>query len=61
MMNPAQAGYDSVRVKTFYREARERVGALPGIVSVTWVSGPPFWHSPSRTILIEGRVQRKGF
>jgi predicted permease len=60
MMNPAQAGYDDVRVKTFYREARERVGALPGIVSVTWVSGPPFWHSPSRSILIEGRAQRKG-
>lgn len=54
MMNPTQAGYDPTRVKEFYRSARERVAALPGIVSVSWASGLPFWNGPSRSVEIEG-------
>ncbi len=56
--NPGQAGYDQARSEQFYREARERVSRVPGIVSMSWASNLPFWASPSRSILIEGQEQR---
>jgi len=59
LVDSRQAGYDEYRAKEFYREARERVAKLPGVASASWASGPPFWHSASRTIEIEGAEQRK--
>jgi putative ABC transport system permease protein len=59
MTSPEQAGYNETRVKEFYRVIRDRVSALPGIYSVAWASGLPFWNSPSRTVSIEGMEQRK--
>jgi len=59
MMNPAQAGYGDARVKEFYRVARERVANLPGVAAAAWASGLPFWNTPSRSILIEGAVERQ--
>jgi len=59
LVDPRQAGYDQTRAEEFYREARRRVGGLPGVALVSWASGPPFWHSASRTIEIEGSEQRK--
>jgi macrolide transport system ATP-binding/permease protein len=54
MMNPAQAGYGANRAKEFYRAAREKIAALPGVVSVSWASGMPFWNSASRPLVVEG-------
>jgi hypothetical protein len=54
MMNPTQAGYDPERVKEFYRATQERIASLPGVESVAWASGMPFWNSASRSVVIEG-------
>ena len=59
MMNPAQAGYGDARVKEFYRVARERVANLPGVAAASWASGLPFWSTPSRSVKIEGAVERQ--
>jgi predicted permease len=59
MMNPGQAGYSETRIKDFYRRTRERISTMPGIDSASWASGPPFWQSASRSILLEGAEQRK--
>ena len=57
MMNPEQAGYDKSRTQGFYRDARDRVAALPGIAQASWASNMPFWSSPSRGISVQGREQ----
>jgi len=57
-MDASQAGYDPTRVKEFYRLARERVSSLPGVASVSWASGMPFWNGPSRSVEIEGAEPR---
>jgi predicted permease len=54
MMSPAQAGYGPERVKEFYRAASEKIAALPGVTSVSWASGMPFWNSASHSVVIEG-------
>lgn len=59
MMNPAQAGYSPERVNEFYRATRERIASLPGVESVAWASGMPFWNSASRAVVIEGAETRK--
>ena len=59
MMNPSQAGYGETRVKDFYRAARERVATLPGVASVSWGSGLPFWRNASGSVAIEGMELRK--
>lgn len=59
MMNPAQAGYGRERVKEFYRETRERIAGLPGVESVAWASGMPFWNSASHAVVIEGAETRQ--
>jgi predicted permease len=48
-----QAGYDHARVRSFYRETRRRVEALPGVRSVTWASGLPFWNMPTHPVEVE--------
>ncbi len=58
MINAAQAGYDPPRVKEFYRLGRERVATLPGVASVSWASGMPFWNSSAHSIEIEGAAPR---
>lgn len=58
LVNPAQAGFGETRVKEFYREARERVAAMPGVASVSWSSGLPFWNTPGRSLVIQGVEQR---
>jgi predicted permease len=57
MMNPEQAGYNQARVKTFYRDLRQDLSKLPGITAASWASNLPFWSSPSRALVIEGREQ----
>jgi predicted permease len=58
MTNPG-ADHSETRAREFYRAARERVSSLPGVTSVSWSSGLPFWNNPSRSIVIEGTEQRK--
>lgn len=53
-MSPAQAGYGRDRAKQFYRTTRERIQNMPGVASVSWASGMPFWNSASRSLVIEG-------
>jgi len=36
---------------TYYREARDRVAALPGVRSVAWISGLPFGFDQGQTVL----------
>ena len=38
MLYPSQTGYDHARTENFYKQTRERVASVPGIVSVTWAS-----------------------
>lgn len=59
MINPTQAGYNHERAKEFYRAARERVQALPGVVTASWASGMPFWNSRSHAVIIQGAALRK--
>jgi macrolide transport system ATP-binding/permease protein len=59
MMNPIQAGYDTQRAKEFYRATRERIATLPGVASVSWASGMPFWNSASHFLVMEGAEPRK--
>jgi macrolide transport system ATP-binding/permease protein len=54
MLNPGQAGYDRTRVEQLYRTVKDRVGALPGVVSVSWASNLPLFGSPSRKLSIDG-------
>ncbi len=58
MMNPGQAGYDKSRTQAFYRDARNRVRALPGIAQASWASNMPFWSNPSRGISVQGQEQQ---
>ena len=59
MMNPEQAGYNQARTKVFYRDLRETLSHIPGVAAASWASNLPFWSSPSRPLLIEGREQLK--
>jgi len=59
MMNPEQIGYDTPRVKEFYREIRERVSSEPGVASASWASGLPFWNRASQSVRISGAGERE--
>jgi predicted permease len=59
MMNPGQAGYDHARTETFYREIRDRVSRMPGVVSMSWSSSLPFWARASRQVSTQGHEQLK--
>lgn len=59
MLNPEQAGYSAARLREFHREVVDRVGRIPGVAAVSWASNMPFWSSPSRGVLIEGREQQR--
>ncbi|MGA8028557.1 MAG: ABC transporter permease [Bryobacteraceae bacterium] len=58
MTNPGQAGYGKAQTKTFYKEVRERVEALPGVKSVAWSSNLPLWARIANGLQVEGREQR---
>jgi len=59
MMNPEQDGYSAARLRDFHRNVEDRVGRIPGVAAVSWASNLPFWSSPSRGVLIEGREQQR--
>jgi putative ABC transport system permease protein len=58
LTNTGQAGYSQAQTKQFYKDARARVAALPGIASVSWSSNLPLWSPVSNGLRIEGRPQR---
>ena len=58
MTNPGQAGYGPAQTKAFYREARQRIAAMPGVASVSWASNLPLWGRLAQGIEVEGRQQR---
>jgi predicted permease len=58
MTSPGQAGYKKPQAKAFYKDVRERVGALPGVKSVAWSSNLPLWARPTNGLVIEGRQKR---
>jgi predicted permease len=59
MLSPGQAGYDRTRTEQFYKQVRERVGAAPGISSLSWASNLPLWGRKDTGVVIEGQGQRK--
>ncbi len=59
MLSPGQAGYDRVRTEQFYKQVRDRLGAVPGIWSVSWASNLPLWGRKEVGLVIEGQEQRK--
>lgn len=58
LTNPGQAGYGRAQTKAFYKEARERVAAIPGVESVSWASNLPLWGQALSGFRVEGREQR---
>ena len=58
MTNPGQAGYGKSQTKVFYKDARERIARMPGVVSASWSSNLPLWNRLVNGIQIEGRQQR---
>ena len=59
MMNPEQTGYDTPRLKTFYRAVRERLSAEPDVAGASWASNLPFWNQPSQSVKISGADMQK--
>jgi len=59
MLYPGQVGYDRARTEQFYKQARDRIGSVPGISSVSWASNLPLWGRKETGALIEGQEQRK--
>jgi hypothetical protein len=58
MANPAQAGYNRAQSKQFYKDARERVAAIPGVETAAWASNLPLWARAVNGLRVEGRQQR---
>ncbi len=59
MLYPGQAGYNRSRTEQFFKNARDRVAATPGISSVTWASNLPLWGRKETGAVIEGQEQRR--
>jgi len=59
MLYPGQAGYDRARTEQFYKQARDRIGSVAGISSVSWASNLPLWGRKETGVVIEGQEQRK--
>lgn len=55
MTNAGQIGYREAQTRAFYKEARARVAALPGVESVSWSSNLPLWARSVSRLQIEGR------
>jgi predicted permease len=56
--HPGQAGYSEAQSRAFYRETRERVSAVPGVVTASWSANMPLWAQPVAGLQVEGRQQR---
>ncbi len=56
--NAGQAGYDKAQTRSLYREVRDLVSRMPGIVSAAWSSNMPLWARAVNGIQVEGRVAR---
>ena len=54
MLYPGQAGYDQTRAEQFFKQARDRIGSVPGIASVSWASNLPLWGRKEAGVAIEG-------
>ena len=57
MTNPGQTGYGKAQAKAFYKQARERTAAIPGIASVSWASNMPLWGRIASGLRVEGQQQ----
>ena len=61
MLDVQQIGYDEARAKTFYRDLRDRVRALPGVESVSLALTVPLGTpGPGTPIYVEGRPLAPG-
>jgi len=58
MISPGQDGYSKPQTKEFYRAARDRIAAMPGIASASWASNLPLWARSQSGLEVEGRQQR---
>ena len=58
MINPGQAGYTRAQTEQFFRDARARVAAIPGVTSVSWSTNLPMFSRPSRAVSIVGEEAR---
>jgi predicted permease len=58
MTNAGQTGLPPAQTPAFYKQARERVGSLPGISSASWASNLPLWGRVITGLQIEGVQQR---
>jgi len=56
--NPGQAGYEEAQTSAFYGDVADRVGRLPGVVSVAWASNMPLFASPLPGLQVEGRPRQ---
>jgi predicted permease len=56
--NPGQAGYSDAQSRAFYRDIRERMLDVPGVVTASWSANMPLWARPVAGLQIEGREQR---
>jgi putative ABC transport system permease protein len=59
MMYPGQAGYDQTRTEQFYKQARDRIGSVAGVSSLSWASNLPLWGRKETGVVIDGQEQRK--
>jgi putative ABC transport system permease protein len=55
LLYPGQTGYNRARTEQFYRQVREQVSALPGVMSVSWATNLPLWGRQTNGVVIKGR------
>jgi predicted permease len=53
-LDPASMGYSEARVRAFYQQLSERVGALPGVASTSFVNHLPLGAAREQTTVVEG-------
>ena len=58
MINPGQAGYTRAQSEQFFRDARARVAAIPGVTAVSWATNLPMFSRPSRAVSSDGQEAR---
>lgn len=58
LTSPGQAGYSQARSKSFYKDVRAQVSALPGVESISWASNLPLWGHAAAGLEVEGRTPR---
>ncbi|HEY0701982.1 MAG TPA: ABC transporter permease [Candidatus Acidoferrales bacterium] len=55
MMDPVEIGYSQQQTTSFYKELLDRVGAVPGVVSVSIANGAPMgYYNNAEPISVEG-------